>query len=98
MIIKYYKDDTFTASTIAKKMGLKSAIELNRVLERLGIKKKDKWNGLWKFCSEYQGKKLDVFDTKLVSSNKEVVTRKFTWDGLMEIKKILKEHGEYKGF
>jgi hypothetical protein len=98
MIIKYYKDDTFTASTIAKKMGLKSAIELNRILERLVIQKRDKWNGLWKFCSEYQGKKYDVFDTKLVSSSKEVVTRKFTWDGMQFIKQKLKENNLYKGW
>ena len=98
MIIKHYKDETFIARSIAKKMGLKSAIELNRILERLGVQKRDKWNGLWVFTANYQGKNYDVYDKKLVSSNKEVLTRKFTWDGFMEIKKILKEHGEYKGF
>ena len=98
LIIKYYKDEVFTAGFIAKKLGLKSAIELNRILERLEIQKKDKWNGLWIFHSKYQGKKYDILIKKIISNNKEVLTRKFTWDGFQFIKKILKENNLYRGW
>ena len=78
-------------------MGLKSAIELNKILEKLGIQTKDKFNNSWKLRSEYRSKKYIVFEQKQINQTKTVENRKFTWDGMMFVKEKLKEQNLYKG-
>ena len=98
MIIKYYKDETFTASVIAKKMGLKSAIELNKFLESIGVQTKDKFNNSWILKREYKDKDFIIFEEKQINGKKTVLNRKFTWNGMIFIKEKLKENNLYKGW
>ena len=94
----YFREDTFTASSVAVKMGLKSAVELNRILEKLGIQKRDKLNNSWIFKCGDSKEKMIVLEEKLVRGYKVVVNRKFTWAGILFIKEKLKEQNLYKGW
>ncbi|MGL5122567.1 MAG: hypothetical protein ACRC6K_00155 [Fusobacteriaceae bacterium] len=93
IIEKKFMKELYSATYVAKSYDLKSARELNSTLEKLKIQKKDKFLGIWRFTEEFKNKGWDKLTEKEVAANKKIINRKFTWIGMIEIRKLLIEKG-----
>ncbi|MGL6063860.1 MAG: hypothetical protein ACRC0S_02110 [Fusobacteriaceae bacterium] len=93
IIEKDFRKELYSATYLSKSYGFKSAKELNLTLERLKIQKKDKFSNTWKFTEEFRNKGWDKLTEKEVAANKKILNRKFTWIGMIEIRKLLTEKG-----
>ena len=84
-----YKNELYSSSFLANKLGLKSVRELNKVLEAKGIQKKDKTRNVWRFTGDLFNKGYETFETKKLLNQKEIYVRKFTWSGIIKIRQLL---------
>ena len=70
---------TYTATEIAKELGFKSAIELNKALAKRRIQFKQ--NGTWVFYSQYADKGYTEIKQEVLDNGKVIYHRKFTQIG-----------------
>lgn len=77
--ILMHTNKTYTATEIAKELGFKSAVSLNKDLCNKGIQYKV--NNTYVFYSEYAGLGYDSIKQQILDSGKEVYNRHFTQDG-----------------
>ena len=74
--ILMHVNKTYTATEIAKELGLKSAIELNKMLEEKKIQ--FKVNGTWVLYSDYSNCGYEEVKQEVLDNGKVVYHRKFT--------------------
>lgn len=86
-----YKDELYSSSYLASKLGLKSVRELNKILESKGIQRKDNARNVWRFTGGLVNKGYETFQTKKLPNQKEIYVRKFTWSGIMKVKELLEK-------
>jgi len=70
---------TYTASEIAKELGLKSAIQLNQILESKKIQYKQ--NGTWLLFSEYADKNYTRTKQEVLENGRIIYDRRWTGTG-----------------
>jgi prophage antirepressor-like protein len=70
---------TYTASEIAKELGLKSAIQLNQILEQKKIQYKQ--NGTWLLFSEYSDKNYTRTKQEVLENGRIIYDRRWTGTG-----------------
>lgn len=89
---KDYRKEKFTMTQIRRKYSnFKSTNEFNKFLEKLNLQYRDKF-GVWRFRDPIS--KFETYTEKEVNIIKKVFVRQIQWEGVCEIKKILKMHGK----
>lgn len=89
---KDYRKEKFTMTQIRRKYSnFKSTNEFNKFLEKLNLQYRDKF-GVWRFRDPIS--KFETYTEKEVNIIKKVFVRQIQWQGVCEIKKILKMHGK----
>ena len=66
----------YTATEIAKELGLRSAIQLNKILEKLHIQ--FKVNDTWVMCSDYSQLGYEEIKQEVLDSGRVIYHRRIT--------------------
>ena len=74
--ILMHVNKTYTATEIAKELGLRSAIQLNKILEELRIQ--FKVNDTWVMCSDYSHLGYEEIKQEVLDSGKVIYHRRIT--------------------
>lgn len=74
--ILMHVNKTYTATEIAKELGLRSAIQLNKILEKLCIQ--FKVNDTWVMCSDYSHLGYEEIKQEVLDSGKVIYHRRIT--------------------
>lgn len=95
MEVKYlekdYRKEKFTMTQIRRRYSnFKSTTEFNKFLENLNFQYRDKL-GVWRFRDPIL--KFEYYTEKEINSVKKVLVRLIEWQGVCELKKILRAHG-----
>lgn len=87
--ILMHVNKTYTATEIAKELGLKSAVELNKMLESKKVQ--FKINGTWVLYSDYSQCGYEEVKQEVLDNGKVIYHRRFTQLGREFILKTLKK-------
>lgn len=90
--ILMHTNNTYTATELAKELGLKSATVLNQKLSDKGIQYKV--NNSWVFYSKYADMGYTSIKQHILENGKEIYDRKFTQTGRDFILKIFEVEGK----
>ena len=74
--ILMHVNKTYTAAEIAKELGLRSAIQLNKILEKLHIQ--FKVNDTWVMCSDYSQLGYEEIKQEVLDSGRVIYHRRIT--------------------
>ena len=74
--ILMHVNKTYTATEIAKELGLRSAIQLNKILEKLHIQ--FKVNDTWVMCSDYSQLGYEEIKQEVLDSGRVIYHRRIT--------------------
>lgn len=74
--ILMHVNKTYTATEIAKELGLRSAIQLNKILEKLHIQ--FKVNDTWVMCSDYSQLGCEEIKQEVLDSGRVIYHRRIT--------------------
>ena len=74
--ILLHVNKTYTATEIAKELGLRSAIQLNKILEKLHIQ--FKVNDTWVMCSDYSQLGYEEIKQEVLDSGRVIYHRRIT--------------------